>query len=114
MFPGWPEGKEGWAGVNPALGLGGAPYALGVKEASGPRGLGLEEWVQPVLTVCPKALAVTLMGIVLFGGVSGGLLGAGLSGDGEMAESQQSPQADRVAHREFLCDVTDGWMGSRG
>lgn len=43
-----------------------------------------------------------------------GLLGTRLSGDWEMDKSQQSLQADRVTHREFLYDVTDGWIGCHG
>lgn len=43
-----------------------------------------------------------------------GLLGIRLSGDWEMGKSQQSLQADRVTHREFLYDVTDGWIGCHG
>lgn len=43
-----------------------------------------------------------------------GLLGTRLSGDWEMDKSQQSLQADRITHREFLYDVTDGWIGCHG
>lgn len=43
-----------------------------------------------------------------------GLLGTRLGGDWEMDKSQQSLQADRITHREFLYDVTDGWIGCHG
>lgn len=42
------------------------------------------------------------------------LVGTRLSGNWELGKSQQSLQADRITHREFLYDVTDGWIGCHG
>lgn len=76
--------------------------------------LGLEEWAWPVLALYKKALVVPWFSI-LFNNVYGASWAPSSVGIGrEMDRSQQSSQANRITHREFLYDVTDGWRGCHG
>jgi hypothetical protein len=83
------------------------------RKLCGPKSLGFEEWVPLVLSLYRKALIVTLM-YCFVQQCLWGLLGTKLSGDWKMDKSQQFLHADRITHREFLYDVTDGWIGCHG
>lgn len=87
---------------------------LEVKErkSCGLESLGLEEWAHRCL-LGEECSGCTLIHHFVQQCLWG-LLGTKLSGDREMDKSQQSLQADRITHREFLYDVTDGWRGCHG
>lgn len=78
-----------------------------------PREPDYQEMSTPGLALCTEGSSIN-PDASFYSRVFVGPLGHQAQWDWEMEKSQQSLQADRITHREFLYDVTDGWIGCHG